>query len=90
MGSLCSFFNTAGVASIAYIFATYTEYFVKLPHLSADAEKIVHLFIPGIGTIYPFENLGVKTLTILVIAGLTLINYRSTVPAENCKSYSPR
>jgi len=71
-------FNTAGVASIAYIFATYAEYFVKLPRLSADAEKIVYLFIPGIGRIYPFENLGVKSLTILVIGGLTLVNYRST------------
>jgi APA family basic amino acid/polyamine antiporter len=71
-------FNTAGVASIAYIFATYTEYFVKLPRLLPETEKLIYLFIPGIGKIYPLENIGVKSLTILLIGGLTLVNYRST------------
>ncbi len=71
-------FNTAGVASIAYVFATYTGYFIKIPRLPAEMERLLYLFIPGIGKIFPFENLGVKSLTIAVVAGLTLVNYRST------------
>ena len=70
-------FNTAGVASIAFVLATYAEYFVKLPHFSKEIEQLIYLFIPGIGKIYPLENIGVKSLTILVVGGLTWVNYRS-------------
>ena len=70
-------FNTAGVASIAFVLATYAEYFVKLPHFSKEIEQLFYLFIPGIGKIYPLENIGVKSLTILVVGGLTWVNYRS-------------
>ncbi|MFZ6013631.1 MAG: APC family permease, partial [Bacteroidota bacterium] len=71
-------FNTAGVASIAYVLGTYTEYFIQLPRLSAEAEKSINLYIPFIGSIFPLQNIGVKGVTILVIIGLTLANYRST------------
>jgi APA family basic amino acid/polyamine antiporter len=71
-------FNTAGVASIAYVLATYTGYFIKLPRLPKETEQLVYLFIPAIGKIYPLQNLGVKSLTILVVAGLTIVNYHST------------
>jgi len=71
-------FNTAGVASIAYVLATYTEYFFRLPRFSKETEHWIYLFIPGIGRIYPLENMGVKLVTMVVIGGLTAVNYRST------------
>jgi len=70
-------FNTAGVASIAYVLSIYTEYFVTLPRFSKEVEQMIVLYMPGIGRIFPLENFGVKALTILVILGLTWINYRS-------------
>src|SRR6478736_3528461 len=70
-------FNTAGVASIAYVLSIYTEYFVTLPRFSKEAEQLISLYLPGIGHIYPLENIGVKSLTIFVIALLTWVNYRS-------------
>jgi APA family basic amino acid/polyamine antiporter len=71
-------FNTAGVASIAYVFGTYVEYFITLPRLSAAHEHAVDLYIPFLGHIFPFENIGVKGVTILVVLLLTFVNYRST------------
>lgn len=76
-------FNTAGVASIAYILGIYTEYFIDLPQFSTSIERSVSLHIPFIGTIFPIENLGVKSVTIVVVAILTWINYRSTRSAAN-------
>jgi len=70
--------NTAGVASIAYVFGTYVEYFIDLPSLAPDVEKAVEIYIPFVGHIFPFENIGVKSVTILVVMILTIINYRST------------
>ena len=70
-------FNTAGVASIAYVLSIYTEYFIVLPRFSKEVEQMIYLYIPGIGHIYPLENFGVKSLTILVIVLLTGVNYRS-------------
>jgi basic amino acid/polyamine antiporter, APA family len=76
-------FNTAGVASIAYVLGTYTEYFIQLPRFSNDFEHSIGLSIPFIGTLYPFENIGVKGVTIFVILGLTYVNYRSTKSGGN-------
>ncbi len=69
--------NTAGNASIAYVFSQYTNYFLELPRFSREIEQSVHFTIPFIGTIFPMENFGVKGLTILLLTLLTLINYRS-------------
>jgi basic amino acid/polyamine antiporter, APA family len=71
-------FNTAGVASIAYVMATYFEYFISLPRLDLGMEKSIDLFIPFMGHIYPLENIGVKSLTVLVVWLLTLVSFRST------------
>jgi APA family basic amino acid/polyamine antiporter len=76
-------FNTAGVASIAYILGIYVEYFIQLPRFDAAVEHSVNLYIPYVGTFYPLENIGVKAVTILVVFGLTWINYRSTRSAGN-------
>jgi APA family basic amino acid/polyamine antiporter len=76
-------FNTAGVASIAYVLGTYVEYFITLPRFSAETEKSIALYIPGIGSIFPLENFGVKSVTIFIVMLLTLINYRSTRSGGN-------
>lgn len=70
-------FNTAGNASIAYVFAQYANYFVELPKLSAAAEHSLQLNIPCVGHFYPLENMGVKAVTILLIALLSWLNYYS-------------
>jgi basic amino acid/polyamine antiporter, APA family len=71
-------FNTAGNASVAYVLGTYTEYFITLPRFDAEIEKSISVTIPFIGTMFPLHNFGVKSVTILVVALLTFINYRST------------
>ncbi|PQV61028.1 APA family basic amino acid/polyamine antiporter [Sediminibacterium magnilacihabitans] len=70
-------FNTAGNASIAYVFSQYANYFIHLPRLSLATEQAYHLHIPGVGTIFPLEQIGVKLLTVFIIVVLTLINYFS-------------
>ncbi len=70
-------FNTGGNASIAYICSQYTNYFVELPRFSETIEHSFKLHIPYVGDIFPFENFGVKALTMLIIVTLTYINYRS-------------
>ncbi len=76
-------FNTAGVASIAYVLGTYTEFFVTLPRFSPAVEHNFELYIPFIGSIYPLENIGVKSVTIFIVLGLTWVNYRSTRSGGN-------
>ncbi|MES2773002.1 MAG: amino acid permease [Bacteroidota bacterium] len=69
--------NTAAVASIAYVFAQYTEYFIHLPKFSAAIEQSVKWHIPMIGDIFPLQNAGVKSLAIITIMTLSAINYIS-------------
>ena len=76
-------FNTAGVASIAYVLGSYLEYFVSLPKFSEETEKALALYMPFIGSIFPLENIGVKSVTIFIVMLLTLINYRSTRSGGN-------
>ena len=70
-------FNTGGNASIAYVCSQYSDYFVHLPRFDTQTEHAIFFHLPFIGNIYPLENAGVKTLTILVILVLSLINYYS-------------
>jgi APA family basic amino acid/polyamine antiporter len=70
-------FNTGGNASIAYICSQYTNYFISLPRFSEVIEHAVKLHIPYVGDIFPLENFGVKSLTILIILLLTFVSYRS-------------
>ena len=69
--------NTAGNASIAYVFSQYTNYFIELPRFSQATEHAVNFNIPFIGTIFPLENFGVKTLTVVLILILSAVNYHS-------------
>ena len=69
--------NTAGNASIAYVCSQYTNYFLELPSFPVETEHLLQINIPAIGTILPLENIGVKSLTVVLIWILSLVNSRS-------------
>lgn len=69
--------NTAAIAAIAFVFAQYAEYFVYLPRFPLQTEKSVSFGIPFIGRIFPLENIGVKSVAIVLIIILTWVNYYS-------------
>lgn len=73
--AIFSVIQTGSIASIAYIFSTYMEYFTQLPRLAPEVEKSVVLYLPFIGSIFPLQNLGVKVLTMVLICSMTYINY---------------
>jgi basic amino acid/polyamine antiporter, APA family len=67
--SVFTVIKSAAVASIAYLFSHSFNSVIPLPHLSPSLEQIELL-----GVFRPFENVGVKTLTILLIIVLTFVN----------------
>src|SRR5262245_33332355 len=69
--------NSASIAAIAFVFASYCGYFVPLPHFPAATEQSVVLHIPLVGDIFPLQNFGVKLLAIAMILVLSAINYIS-------------
>jgi APA family basic amino acid/polyamine antiporter len=69
--------NTAAVAAIAFVCAAYAGYFLHLPRLDTITEHSMVWHIPFIGNLYPLENLGVKSLAVLLVLILTILNYRS-------------
>lgn len=69
--------DTASISGIAFVFAAYTEYFIKLPHFPAAIEHAIPVVIPYIGRFYLLENIGVKGLAVLLIIIFTWINVRS-------------
>lgn len=62
--------RSAAIASIAYVFAHSFNTLVALPVLPDSWAQISIL-----GIFQPFDNFGVKMLTILLIIGLSYINY---------------
>ncbi|HKC37817.1 MAG TPA: amino acid permease [Chitinophagaceae bacterium] len=69
--------NSAAIAAIGFVFASYAGYFIPLPHFNIATEQSVILHIPMIGDILPLQNIGVKSLAIIMILFLTIINYIS-------------
>lgn len=69
--------NTAAVAAISFVCAEYADYFFHLPRFDVLTEHSFLLHLPFIGDLYPLENIGVKLLAIILIVGLTLLNYIS-------------
>jgi basic amino acid/polyamine antiporter, APA family len=63
--------QSASVASIAYVFGESVGNLVHLPQLPKEWSQI-SLF----GYIFPFDNIGVKAVTIAGIIIITIINYR--------------
>lgn len=62
--------KTAAVASIAYVFTQSLNSIIPLPHLPESVENIQLLVFK------PFENAGVKAVTIVLILVLTFLNTR--------------
>ena len=62
--------KTAAVSSIAYVFSQSFNAIIPLPHLPESVESFQFLVFK------PFENAGVKGLTILLILLLTYLNTR--------------
>lgn len=62
--------KTAAIAGIAYVFSQAFNAIVPLPHLPASIENVEFLVFK------PFENAGVKALTISLILVLTFLNSR--------------
>ncbi len=69
--------RSSSLASISYVFAQSFHALVPLPALPETASEI-SLF----GIFTPFDNFGVKTLTIALIAGLSYVNYRGLKGGE--------
>jgi APA family basic amino acid/polyamine antiporter len=69
--------NTASVSAISFVCAQYADYFLHLPRLPAAAEQLWVVHIPYLGNLYPLQQLGVKALAILLVLGLTFLNYLS-------------
>jgi APA family basic amino acid/polyamine antiporter len=67
--------QTGSIASIAFVFSTYMEYFVQLPRFAPEIERSVVLHLPFIGNIFPLQDIGVKALTIALICSMTFVNY---------------
>ncbi len=65
--------QTGSIASIAYVFAEYTGYFVKLPTLPPEWEKLTFKLL-GVIEIAPFTAFGTKLLTIGCVLLLTSVN----------------
>lgn len=76
--------KTAAVASIAYVFSQSFNAMIPLPHLPASVENI------EIGVFKPFENFGVKGLTILLILVLTYLNTRGLKGAAALSTWVTR
>ena len=69
--------NSASIAAIAFVMASYAGYFIPLPHFNSITEHSMVISIPMIGDILPLQNFGVKSLAIFVIMSLSIINYIS-------------
>ncbi|MEI8134919.1 MAG: amino acid permease [bacterium] len=79
--------GSGAIAAIAIIFAKYFGEFVALPHLSEAWEKI-SLHLPLLGDIFPFENIGGKSVAGLIIVFLTYINIRGVKLGATLQSIS--
>ncbi|HET6252569.1 MAG TPA: amino acid permease [Puia sp.] len=69
--------NTASLASFAFVCADYAGWFVHLPRFDPAIEHAVKWHIPFLADIYPLENFGTKSLAILILLLLTIVNYRT-------------
>lgn len=69
--------NTAAIAAIGFVFASYVGYFVPMPHFSVATEQSFILHIPLVGDVFPLQNFGTKLLATLAIMFLTAVNYLS-------------
>jgi APA family basic amino acid/polyamine antiporter len=76
--------KTAAVAGIAYVFSQSFNAIFPLPHLPESIESFEFLVFK------PFENAGVKTLTISLILALTWLNSRGLKNGEFLSTWATR
>ena len=76
--------KTAAVAGIAYVFSQSFNSIFPLPHLPESIESMEFLVFK------PFENAGVKALTISLILSLTFINTRGLKNAAALSTWATR
>jgi len=76
--------KTAAVAGIAYVFSQSFNAIFPLPHLPESIENIQILIFK------PFENAGVKALTITLILTLTFLNTRGLKGAAALSTWATR
>ncbi len=76
--------KTASVAGIAYVFSQSFNAIFPLPHLPEAIENFEFLIFK------PFENAGVKALTITLILALTLLNSRGLKGAAALSTWATR
>lgn len=69
--------NTAAVAAISFVCAQYADYFLQMPRFDTVTELAWAWHIPFIGTLYPLQNIGVKSLAVAIVLALSALNYRS-------------
>jgi len=69
--------NTASVAAIAFVCIQYADFFLHLPRFDAATEQNFIWHIPLLGDLHPLENFGVKSLAVILVLGLTFLNYLS-------------
>lgn len=65
--------QTGSIASISYVFAEYSGYFVPLPRLGPELDGWSFTLFHVI-TVTPLSQLGLKLFTVVVILGLTGLN----------------
>ncbi len=63
--------QTAAISSVAFVFAGALNTFVDLPHLAPELESITFW-----GIIQPFDNIGAKLVSIILIIILTMVNIK--------------
>lgn len=69
--------NTASVAAIAFVCAFYVGQFIPLPQCSETWVLRYAVPLPGLGTLYPFKDIGVKAVAIALVMGFSYINAKS-------------
>jgi APA family basic amino acid/polyamine antiporter len=74
--------RSASIASIAYVFSQSFNSLVPLPTLSSNWASMTVF-----GFLTPFDNFGVKMLTITLIIGLSYINYIGLKLGENFSKF---
>jgi APA family basic amino acid/polyamine antiporter len=79
--------GSGAIAAIAFIFASYFQDFVTLPHLSPALEKYA-LHLPLLGDIFPLADLGTKAVAACVVILLTTLNVRGVKVGATLQSFS--
>ena len=79
--------GTGGISAVAFVFGIYLDQFIPLPRLSPEWEQ-VPLYIPWLGSIFPFADMGIKVVGSVIMIGLTWLNVRGVKVSGTLQSFS--